>query len=153
MKVVRICTKAVGSSQEEVFHPFPQKFTHKVLVALLSLPWFQRAWVIQEFVLAKHVDMCCGRRSVEWAAFLAAFCYPFDSAKRRWDTVIPSSQRIDFYRGLGQILEMHSLWNRIHDRESHRGRLLGLLSSCRTANATLAVDKNLCPSWTLLQLC
>jgi len=33
------------------------------------------------------------------------------------------------------------MWNGIHDRESHRDRLLVLLSSCRTANATLAVDK------------
>jgi hypothetical protein len=39
------------------------------------------------------------------------------------------------------MLEMHNLRNRIHGRESHRPRLSVLLSSCRTANATCAVDK------------
>jgi len=39
------------------------------------------------------------------------------------------------------MLEMHSLWNKIHDRESHRDRLSMLLSGCRAALATRPVDK------------
>jgi hypothetical protein len=89
MRVAQICAKAVGFSQEELFRPLPQEATQKALVALLSRPWFQRVWIIQEFVVAKHVDIYCRRRSVEWVAFLTAFSYSFDAAKVRWDTVIP----------------------------------------------------------------
>lgn len=60
MKVAGICARAVGSSQKELFYPFPQDTIQKALVALLCRPWFQRSWVIQEFVAAKFVDMHCG---------------------------------------------------------------------------------------------
>jgi hypothetical protein len=39
------------------------------------------------------------------------------------------------------MLAMNSLWGDFHDRESHRDRLSMLLSTCRKANATLAVGK------------
>jgi hypothetical protein len=39
--VASICARAVGSSAEELFYPFPQELTQKALVALLCRPWFQ----------------------------------------------------------------------------------------------------------------
>jgi len=140
MIVASICAKAVGSSAEELF-PFQQELTQKALVALLCRPWFQRAWVIQEFVAAKYVDMYCGRQLVEWTAFLPTFVYAFDTAKVTWDTVVLPSQRLDFYRGLKQMLEMHNLYAEVRDREPRHRRISWLLSTCRAAKATLAVDK------------
>jgi len=43
MKVAQICANAVGSSQQDLFYPFPQGLAQKDLVAHLSRPWFQRA--------------------------------------------------------------------------------------------------------------
>jgi hypothetical protein len=123
-----ICARAVGSIAEG-------------LVALLCRPWFQRAWVIQEFVAAKYLYMYCGRWLVRWTAFLPAFTFSFDAAKLSWDTVILPRQRLDFYRGLKQMLEMHTLYNKPRNHQILHRRLSWLLSACRTANATLAVDK------------
>jgi Heterokaryon incompatibility protein (HET) len=139
--VAGICARAMGSSAEGLFFPFPQELTQKALVALLCRPWFQRAWVIQEFAVAKYVDMYCGRRLVKWTAFMPAFTFSFDAAKVTWGSAVLPSQRLDFYRGLKQMLEMHSLYGKSRGKEPHRKRLSWLLSTCRTANATLAVDK------------
>lgn len=141
MKVAQICSKFVGLSKEALFGGFPQEATQKALLALLSRPWFQRVWIIQEFVVAPNVVMCCGRRSVVWESVLSIFCYSFAEAKLRWRDVNPAPRKINFYRGLSQMIKLHGLWNQLHDPEPHRDRLVVLLSKCRTAIATRPVDK------------
>lgn len=36
------------------------------LIQLLRRPWWRRIWVLQEVILAKHVTVHCGPRSVSW---------------------------------------------------------------------------------------
>ncbi len=36
------------------------------LLALLSRPWFRRAWVVQELAFARVATLVCGEQSVEW---------------------------------------------------------------------------------------
>lgn len=48
---------------------------HRDWFALLHFwrrPWFRRAWVVQEFVLAKDVLMICGKAQLSWEAFTSA---------------------------------------------------------------------------------
>jgi hypothetical protein len=43
--------------------------------ALLSFwrrPWFRRAWVVQEFVVAKDALVICGNAQLSWQAFTSA---------------------------------------------------------------------------------
>ncbi|KAJ3544885.1 hypothetical protein NM208_g2790 [Fusarium decemcellulare] len=44
-------------------------------LAIMSLPWFHRLWVVQEFVLGRDVDMVFGRRRVPWGEFWAGLLY------------------------------------------------------------------------------
>jgi len=39
----------------------------------LRRPWFSRAWVVQEFVLARDVLCLCGRRAFDWRSIMALF--------------------------------------------------------------------------------
>jgi hypothetical protein len=53
------------------FHP---------IAALMRRPWFQRAWIIQEFVNAKDVQMYFGTSEIHWRTFYQAIdnTYSFD---------------------------------------------------------------------------
>lgn len=46
----------------------PLFYTHWLgLVAFLNRPWFKRAWVAQETILARNVVVICGRAVISWA--------------------------------------------------------------------------------------
>lgn len=139
------CMMLLGSDSEKLFRGCPREKILRAIAELLARPWFQRAWVVQEFIVARSVDMFIGRRKCEWGSFLVAFCYAFREAKVRWTPVLKTNERLraDFSRGLSQMLEMHTLRNKFHDEEEKykRKRLSLLLAECRAANATHAVDK------------
>lgn len=40
---------------------------------LLSHPWFERMWTLQELLLASHATLVCGNQAVEWTSFCRAF--------------------------------------------------------------------------------
>jgi hypothetical protein len=54
MHLFQRCALSLGSTPQELFGAFPREATQKTLVALMARPWFQRIWVIQEFVAAKR---------------------------------------------------------------------------------------------------
>jgi hypothetical protein len=39
------------------------------IVKLLEREYWQRAWIIQEILLARHIDVCCGEYVVQWDTF------------------------------------------------------------------------------------
>ncbi|KAF4441840.1 hypothetical protein F53441_11925 [Fusarium austroafricanum] len=43
----------------------------ELYLKLVSLPWFHRVWIVQEFVLGREVSMLFGRRHISWAELLA----------------------------------------------------------------------------------
>jgi Heterokaryon incompatibility protein (HET) len=46
----------------------PLSYTHWLgLVAFLNRPWFKRAWVAHETILARNVVVICGRAVISWA--------------------------------------------------------------------------------------
>ncbi|KAH7215250.1 heterokaryon incompatibility protein-domain-containing protein [Fusarium oxysporum] len=45
-------------------------FNWDAIINLLTRPWFQRTWVIQEAVIPKHAQVICGDQSISWAKFL-----------------------------------------------------------------------------------
>lgn len=138
-EIIQICAKSVGSSQEKLFEGFNQTAVQKALMNLLCRPWFRRIWVIQEFVVSPNVEFYCGKDKCEWGSFLMMFDYSFVEAKISWDHVVSSEQRVQFFRGVAQVMEMHNLRNEF--REDRSTNLVRLLSHCRTAESTMAVDK------------
>ncbi|KAF5004805.1 hypothetical protein FDECE_8720 [Fusarium decemcellulare] len=55
-------------------------------LALISLPWFHRLWVVQEFVLGRDVDMVFGRRRVPWSEFWAGLLF-YKGASWPWVSI------------------------------------------------------------------
>ncbi|KAI0469144.1 HET-domain-containing protein [Xylaria cf. heliscus] len=144
-EMMQICIKTLGASQSKLFEGFDQHEVQRALMNLLSRPWFRRIWVIQEFVVSRSVEMYCGKTLCEWGSFSMMFYYSFTEAKVSWDHInVSSEQKIDFYRGLTQIMQMHELRNNFHGEDENNRKLKNLvhmLSLCRTAEATLPVDK------------
>ncbi|KAI0112511.1 HET-domain-containing protein [Nemania sp. FL0031] len=141
--VLQICIKSLGVNQAILFEGFDQRAVQKALMNLLSRPWFRRIWVIQEFVVSPTVDMYCGKTKCEWGSFAAMFYYSFVKAKVSWNNIVSPKQKTHFFRGLAQIMQMHELRNKFHDKEDddRKPYLIKLLSSCRAAEATMPVDK------------
>ncbi|KAI3318840.1 HET-domain-containing protein [Xylariaceae sp. AK1471] len=143
-EMMQICIKSLGTSQAKLFEGFDQNAVQKALMNLVSRPWFRRIWVIQEFVVSPGVDMYCGKTTCEWGSFSMMFYYSFVEAKVSWDHIVSPKQKIEFYRGLTQIMQMHELRNKFHgkdDDDRKSKNLMWLLSRCRTAEATMPVDK------------
>jgi hypothetical protein len=142
-EMLQICAKTLGTSQAKLFEGSNQTVVQKALVSFLCRPWFRRIWVIQEFVVSANVDMYCGKTKCEWGSFGMMFQGSFAEAKVTWDQAIEPEQRLDFYRGTAQIMQMHELRNKFHgaDNNTRKSRLLQLLTSCRQADATMPVDK------------
>ncbi|PMD47950.1 HET-domain-containing protein [Hyaloscypha variabilis F] len=42
--------------------------SHRVFYA--SCRWFSRAWIVQEFLLAREITMLCGEKTIDWPALL-----------------------------------------------------------------------------------
>lgn len=45
------------------------------LLALLSRPWFQRAWVVQELALARQATVICGEQMLHWTRLAATLTF------------------------------------------------------------------------------
>ncbi|KAF5975819.1 heterokaryon incompatibility 6 OR allele [Fusarium coicis] len=52
----------------------------------ISAPWFHRLWVVQEFVLRRHVLMIVGRRHIPWGLLWVGILW-FKGVKWPWDPV------------------------------------------------------------------
>ena len=76
-ELLQRCMMLIGSDNEELFRGVPREKKLQSIAELLARPWFQRAWVIQEFTIARKIDMFVGRRKCEWGSFLVAFSSAF----------------------------------------------------------------------------
>lgn len=47
-------------------------YPFETVAKLTYRPWWYRVWVLQEFVLARHVSLTCGFKSITYAHFFAA---------------------------------------------------------------------------------
>ncbi|KXJ93512.1 hypothetical protein Micbo1qcDRAFT_161532, partial [Microdochium bolleyi] len=56
-----------------VGHELPDKDSDEWLpvMRIAQRPWFQRLWIVQEFVLARDVVFYCGTRTVHWGHLFA----------------------------------------------------------------------------------
>ncbi|KAI0973467.1 HET-domain-containing protein [Xylaria arbuscula] len=133
-QMAEICMRSLGESQAKLFVGFDQAAVQEALVNLLCRPWFRRIWVIRDFVVLPTVDMYHGKAMREWGSLPIIFNWSF----------VEAGKRIDFFRTVTQIAQMHELRRTFHGENGDASRnenLVKLLSSCRTADATLPIDK------------
>ncbi|KAK4162892.1 heterokaryon incompatibility protein-domain-containing protein [Cladorrhinum sp. PSN259] len=64
--------KGDGEEKEDETFKEPEPHVSGAVVRFFERPWFRRIWVVQEFVLAKEVQLFCGTKKVAWQQLLAA---------------------------------------------------------------------------------
>ncbi|KAK6365111.1 hypothetical protein LTS17_011589 [Exophiala oligosperma] len=67
--------------------------------ALFSRPWFRRAWIVQEMVIAPMVKVICGKWMIEWHDLFAAMEI-WEARGQRW----PLSLLLETYRHVASTL-------------------------------------------------
>jgi hypothetical protein len=126
------CLPPIPSSWEKRPIPNPDDPLWNDIIKLFQDTWFQRAWVIQEVVLAASIRIVCGKWLVEWNDLYSAvetidreFCTSsaYSSLSTPWDNFLE--------------LAKHREW----EARKTRWALLGLLETFRYAKSTLARDR------------
>jgi hypothetical protein len=126
---------------EDPFEGFDPTVTKRAIVSFLCRPWFQRVWIIQEFVVSKNVIMVCGTEPCDFHSFLPAFCYAFENSRVTWSDAIKGPQRKDFYLGLSQMLKLLDTRKTFQKENNDGVPLHTLLQEYRTSLATIHLDK------------
>ncbi|KAI0467146.1 hypothetical protein F4859DRAFT_526025 [Xylaria cf. heliscus] len=99
-------------------------------------PWFQRAWIAQELVLASQVIVMCGDKSAQWDDIYAAarIC---DQRSRK--SSIDAMKHIG--KNVSAVLSLGDLRLSYHKEEDDGRRLLTLFQRFHHTKATLQRDK------------
>lgn len=114
------------------------------LVALLSRPYFQRAWIVQELVVSKNVKMYCGTLEFSLPTLFLFLVYTVDAANLQWNAVMKNtaeSTGSEFSRGVQQLRSVWSLQRDFNDDSAYQMTLYSLISKLRAARATRPEDK------------
>jgi hypothetical protein len=103
----------------------------QALWALFDRPWFSRAWVIQEVVLATRAKVICGKQSCSWKSLGHLVKYIRNNNLLSW---------VGDDRGIRSIGTMSILSNAIIDYKVHPP-MIKLLSMTRHFESTIPHDK------------
>ncbi|KAJ3570586.1 hypothetical protein NPX13_g5680 [Xylaria arbuscula] len=100
-------------------------------------PWFQRAWIVQEMVLAREVILMCGRESIEWNDLYVAAKVCFQKSQTSSISVMRH-----IGRNVSAVLSLGDLRLSYHHGEGGDcRRLLTLFDRFHHCKATLQRDK------------
>jgi hypothetical protein len=91
------------------------------VLELLDREWFERVWIVQEFILAKNLVVCSERSEISYGLFSKAICVLRLMARRpallrlivEKESLLRVlvSGRLDLTWGLIQMRERHLAWN------------------------------------------
>lgn len=93
--------------QDQFFMPVELDMSGRMAVhKFLSRPWFSRAWVVQEVILAKHAVVRCGNREMDWETFSYFICdFRYAYLEDTWNGVL--SRALFFDNELGRAYHRH----------------------------------------------
>jgi hypothetical protein len=66
MRVLRFFTEANALSEEPPWSYTALPELERNLADILTRPWFQRVWTVQEATLSRHTTLVCGEHQVSW---------------------------------------------------------------------------------------
>lgn len=120
--------------------PSPYSENWKALWKLLSRPWFERTWIIQEVTLSEVSWFICGNSVITWDSLYVACLQLVDTGISRWlrwkfPTSVKASDRKDFCRNATHLGSYQK------SALSSRFSLLMLLVLSREARCTEPRDK------------
>jgi hypothetical protein len=100
----------------------------KAVTALLTRPWFERRWIVQEIALGKNAELFCGQRSVEWADFAVGVAL-YERKSPQWEHIFRENATYGYnpnifgdVKALGATRLVHVISNLF--RRSDSGRIL-----------------------------
>ncbi|KAK2022183.1 HET-domain-containing protein [Colletotrichum zoysiae] len=86
-------------------------------------PWFRRAWVVQEFILARDVLMICGDKTVGWSALWPATVALEEPESPPWPLVNAAGEEIegaaDLMANMAQRLRFYQLGSMRGNSDGH----------------------------------
>jgi hypothetical protein len=126
------CLPPVPLSWNSLSVPSPQDTVWADIHQFFQNPWFRRAWVIQEVVLAASVRIVCGNWIVDWNDLLSA-TQTVDRECRRSTTATANVCPWEFYLELAQ----HREW----EARQTRWALINLLEPFRYLEASWTRDR------------
>ncbi|KAI4286773.1 MAG: hypothetical protein L6R35_003974 [Caloplaca aegaea] len=135
-------TEAITTADdfERLDLPSPESEAWRALGQLLSRPWFQRLWIVQEAVLSHDLKFMDGRKHITWDDMsLFAICMMDNNLESLLD-VGHSAEHEETESGLSRIrmIDRTRAYERVHPQQSS---LLGPLVDGRGSRATNPRDK------------
>lgn len=142
--------------QDQFFMPLELDLSGRLAVhKFLSRPWFGRAWVIQEVILAQEAVVRCGHHEMDWETFSYFVCdFRYAYLEDAWNGVISRSIFFDeelerSYHRHNEVVNGSRLLNlpflivaiRTARRKNRRMNLCELLKYARLQDATDSRDK------------
>lgn len=126
---------------ERLCLPKPDSDDWKAIWKLLSRPWFERLWVIQEVALSQRPWVACGNKTIKWDLLANACSQLVDTGISQWlthrfPTGVDTSACRDLCNG-PRIL----IWIQHKCHEGTRRVLLGLMIESRGAQCTESRDR------------
>ncbi|KAK3998151.1 heterokaryon incompatibility protein-domain-containing protein [Cladorrhinum sp. PSN332] len=138
----------------------PPVEVREAVIRFFERQWFTRIWVVQEFVLAQHVELYCGTKKVQWQQLFAAGML-FEGMPMLWhesvSTTLGEIEGVMTYLCMAYIKRIRELNSTEEGKEFVRhlgslsdGRLMrfyvnpglaDLLHYLRTSRATLGRDR------------
>jgi hypothetical protein len=70
MRVLRFFTETNATSEDPPWSYTALPELERSLADILTRPWFQRVWTVQEATLARHTTLVCGEHQVSWSGDL-----------------------------------------------------------------------------------
>ncbi|OJJ70249.1 hypothetical protein ASPBRDRAFT_652851 [Aspergillus brasiliensis CBS 101740] len=110
------------------------KRTWAAIIEFFSRSWFLRAWIIQEVILARDLQVVCGSEKLQWdklySAVLACENYAESAVK---NLKIPATRNLQPILSLGETRKMY--------QENQKRELLDLFELFQHSKSTLRRDK------------
>lgn len=107
------------------YHSDPDDY--EMLLRMLNLPWFDRAWVVQEVTVSKCARLCWGSESIDWQDLITAIFFALR-------VEIPFASQVAAQR-IVAIADENTFY------ESGGSKLLPVLLRHRSCKATNPLDK------------
>ncbi|KAL7973274.1 heterokaryon incompatibility domain-containing protein [Trichoderma sp. SZMC 28014] len=99
------------------------------LAAFFNRPWFRRAWIVQEVIVSRNLEVVCGEKLIPWKVIEQAM----DIINDNVDPAIVNMAALNPFRQLSD----HRAW----EHKQYRWCLFHLLESYRHVQSTLMRDR------------
>ncbi|KAJ9610622.1 hypothetical protein H2200_005399 [Cladophialophora chaetospira] len=82
-----------------------KKLDVRAAVKILNKPWFDRVWIIQEFLVAQRATFHCGRSIIEGGDLSTAYVALYELGFASWNRILTGGPGLSGQPGLAEIVD------------------------------------------------